>query len=178
MSGSLRQGEILSGLVQLELNINSLRLGKIDADEIIHPFSIILSQDCDCEQDYKSRSQNSADDKLIPTILFCEVITAEQLRGNTLNSKEWVRVRQNKNERYQFLEAVSVENDFEKQGLPELGIDFKRFFTIPTEEVYYRIEITEAKRRCRLVSPYLEHLSSRFSYFLHRVALPSDHSSK
>jgi hypothetical protein len=40
-------------------------------------------------------------------------------------------------------------------------MDFKRYFSLPTEEVYYRID-SEAKRRCRLVSPYAEHLSTRF----------------
>ena len=50
------------------------------------------------------------------------------------------------------------------EGMPELGIDFKRYFTIPTDEVYFRIR-AEAQRRSRLRSPYLEHLSNRFYSF-------------
>lgn len=63
-------------------------------------------------------------------------------------------------------------------GLPELGIDFKKIFTIPTDEIYQRIALGQVKRRAVLVSPYLEHLSSRFAYFLSRIALPQEHLSE
>jgi hypothetical protein len=59
-----------------------------------------------------------------------------------------------------------------------MGIDFKRYFTIPADETYRRVELGEAQRRCVLQSPYLEHLSSRFAYYLSRVALPLDHVSE
>ena len=39
-------------------------------------------------------------------------------------------------------------------GIPELGVDFKRYFTIPTDEIYKRIEKGEVRRRCVLMSPY------------------------
>ena len=45
------------------------------------------------------------------------------------------------------------------------------------EEVYRRIELKMAIRRSIMESPYLEHLSSRFAYYLSRIALPSEHSS-
>lgn len=130
-------------------------------------------------QDFKPRNEgNLESDKIIPSVLFCEVITAEQLRGRAdMKSNIWQRIRQNKDERYQFLEKVLSKDDLLGEGLPELGIDFKRYFTIPTDEVYFRLK-TDAKRRCRLVSPYLEHLSSRFYYFQNRIALPADHRSE
>jgi len=56
---------------------------------------------------------------------------------------------------------------------PELGIDFKRYFTLPTAEVYYQIQ-RQAARRCCLRSPYLEHLSTRFHAYQQRLALPED----
>lgn len=176
----IRQGEIFTSLVQVKLNVQNLRLGEFKGDRVIHPYAIVITQDCDCEQDYRPRSQGLQTDKLIPNILFCEVITAEVLKGNQrdLGSKFWKQTIQNKNERYHFLEKVPQEDDALGEGLPELGLDFKRYFTIPTDEVYFRIEIGEAKRRCRLVSPYMEHLAARFSYFLHRIALPNDHSSE
>ena len=76
------------------------------------------------------------------------------------------------------MQKVDATCDGLQQGLPELTIDFKRYFTIPTDEVYKRIEISETKRRCVLVGPYLEQLSSRFAYFIGRVALPEDHFSE
>jgi hypothetical protein len=59
-----------------------------------------------------------------------------------------------------------------------MAIDFKRYFTLPTDELYLRVERQETRRRCGLKSPYLEHLSARFSCFLSRVALPEDHFSE
>jgi hypothetical protein len=86
-------------------------------------------------------------------------------------------VKINKHERYHFLQLVEPSCDAQGTGLVELGIDFKRYFTLPTEEVYKRVEIGSAKRRCVLESPYLEHFSTRFAYYLSRVALPQDHAS-
>jgi hypothetical protein len=179
-NGKLRQGEIITNLMQIKLNVNSLRAGELKGDAVVHTYTIVITQDCDCEQDFKCREKEIISDKLLPTILFCEIATAEQLKGNTTNlgSKFWKEIIQNKSERYHFLEKVPLEDDAQGEGLPELGLDFKRYFTIPTDEVYYRIETGEAKRRCRLISPYMEHLSARFSYFLHRIALPNDHASE
>jgi hypothetical protein len=175
----LRQGEILSDLVQVHLKLDSLRgEGTPEHALKVHPLTVVLSQDCDLEQDFKARAATVAADKTIPNILFCEVITAERLRDSGgVNSTIWARIRTNKDERYQFLQKVEAADDALGQGLPELGIDFKRYFTVPADEVYWRVQIGEAKRRCVLVSPYLEHLSSRFASYLSRVALPQDHAS-
>ena len=75
-------------------------------------------------------------------------------------------------------EKIAPADDSQNIGLPELGIDFKRHFTIPTDEMYKRLQIGEAKIRCMLMSPYLEHLSCRFAYFLSRIALPAEHFSE
>lgn len=106
------------------------------------------------------------------------MIEAAGLRGAPgINSAIWRRIEQNKDERYQFLKRITPEQDTLGEGLPELGIDFKRYFTIPTDEVYVRLS-AGVQRRCRLVSPYLEHLSTRFWYFQARVALPAEHRSE
>ena len=41
-------------------------------------------------------------------------------------------------------------------------------------ELYERLKL-EIERRCRLKSPYLEHLTMRFHHFHMRVGLPEDH---
>jgi hypothetical protein len=127
----------------------------------------------------RSRQGQNNPDKLVRNVFFCHVATAEQLRGTTgITSDIWKRINQNKDERYHFLQKIEVPLEALHQGLPELGIDLKHYFTIPTEEIYKRIEIGEVKRRCILVSPYLEHLSSLFAHFLSRTALPKDHFSE
>jgi len=178
--GALRQGEIITGLVHARLDIETVEAGEARWIAETHPYAITLSQDCDLDQDWKS--QPSADKpnsaaRPLSSVLFAQVHEAIDLKGRGgLNSELWKRVRQNKDERFHFLEAVSPENDAVGIGLPEMGIDFKQYFTIPTEEVYRRLQKT-ARRRCHLASPYLEHLSTRFCYYQFRVALPLDHQS-
>lgn len=182
VADSFRQGEILSNVVQAHLNLEALKVGELAIDTIEHPFAIILSQDCDCIQDYSLREAGeSSRDRLMPSVLLAEVQTAEYMRSPSnpgqMNNGLWVPIRKNKNERYQFLEAVQAEEDSASTGIPELTVDFRRVFTVSTDELYLRIETGETLRRCRLLSPYLEHFSSRASYFFQRVALPKDHIS-
>ncbi|HEY8505607.1 MAG TPA: hypothetical protein VIL46_13565, partial [Gemmataceae bacterium] len=168
-------------LSQVTIDPSAIRAIPPTLRETIHPFAVVLTQDCDLEQDFRVRfPEAKPSDKLIPGVLFCEVATAEELFGiiRQTNKKLWDRIKISKDERYHFLQKVDPSSDLLNEGLPELAIDFKRYFTIPTDEVYRRIEVGEAKRRCVLVSPYLEHLSSRFAYFLSRVALPEDHFSE
>jgi hypothetical protein len=176
--GPLRQGEVLSSLVQAHLNVQSLETQEPVVDFRNHPYAIVITQDCDVIQDHTLRQANPASD-ITPNVLFCEVVSAEDLHSTVQNSglrsQDWRNLKQNKLERYQFLERVLPEKDVLEIGLPSLGIDFKRYFTIPTSEVYFRIRSGEAQRRCRLVDPYLQHLSARFFSYQSRVALPADH---
>ena len=177
---ALRQCEIISGLVQ---KIPQFKTGEPpQIDLITHPFSLLISQDCDLDLDYHARfgtSVTNPDAKLLPNILFCMVVTAEQLKGAAgIDSRVWKRVKINKDERYHFLEEVPKNCESLSEGLPELGIDFKRYFTVPTDDVYDQVRTGDLERRCRLLSPYLEHCATRFGFFQSRIALPEDHLSQ
>ena len=112
--------------------------------------------------------------KQLPSVLLCQVVPAIGLKGS-VDKRVWDRILINKDERYHFLQRISPDEDAAEEGVPALGIDFKRYFSISTDELYRRIEIGECKRRCRLQTPYAEHLSTRFFYYQSRVALPRDH---
>jgi len=172
----IRQGEILSNVLQVHLSLETLTAAEPVADFKKHPFAIVLTQDCDLEQDFERRQEN--EEPTLPNVLFCEVVTEDELKDAIPGSDIWKRVRANKDERYQYLRAVKAEQDARGEGTPALGIDFKRLFTVPTEEVYARIATGEMARRCRLLSPYPEHLSHRFCSFHMRVALPAEHLVK
>jgi hypothetical protein len=178
----LRQGEILSDLIHTRLAIESVGTGEPVVDDFKHPLAILVTQDCDLEQDFAVRQAGEVNYKLIPCLLFCEVVTAEEMieRVADRSKKNWERMQipLNKNERFHFFQRVEPSCDAQQIGLDELVIDFKRYFAVPTAEVYRRIELGEARRRFVLNSPYLEHLSSRFAYFISRVALPSVHISE
>ncbi|MDX2043098.1 MAG: hypothetical protein SF097_17900 [Acidobacteriota bacterium] len=175
---ALRQGEIISNLLQPKLRIDTLFSSEPTIKFEKHPFAIIVTQDCDLEQDFKARQFQKASDKLLPSILFCQLTSATDMRGrDEMGSDIWKRVKINKDERYHFFQKVKPEEDLLGEGLPELGADFKRYFAMPTEEVYERLK-SEAQRRCTFASPYLEHFCTRFAYYQFRIALPEDHFSE
>lgn len=180
--GRLRQGEILSHVVQYKLDPESANPEeKPDFNEVIHPLAIIVSQGCDLESDYDREQQgNRPESRFLPNLLFCEVCEASALRQpgpERIASDLWKRIRNNKDERYQFLRTIDKEVDALGNGLPELAIDFKKYFTIPTGEIYRLLsdKTNPIQKRCRLVTPYAEHLSTRFFYFQMRIPLPEEH---
>jgi hypothetical protein len=182
-SVALRQGEILSGLVQQFLNLEELRKGELVVDDIRHPFVIVVSQSCDLEWDFEARRASSEPDKMLPHVFLCEALTAQEVRsrrssrGDVINnSRIWTPLKRNKDERFHFLEAVPPLEDAASEGLPELVVDFKRYFSLPTPELYWRLA-EQAKRRTRLKNPYLEHFSTRFFQYQARVATPRQHFS-
>lgn len=173
----LRQGEILSNLTQSIITVNSLKGDVREVREIVHPAAIIMDSDCDLLQHYQSHGDIESAKRHLSSVICCEVHEAEAFRtapNSGLNSAIWKQVKQNKNERYQFLEAVPDSCDSDGEGLPDLILDFRRHFAIPIDEIYARLDIN-ARRRCVLQCPYLEHCISRFCYYLGRVALPRDH---
>jgi hypothetical protein len=176
-AGALWCCEILSKVVQRRQSLPSLREAEPELETIVHPFCIIVSQDCDLEQDFVLRQKDRLAVSALPNVLACEVSTSAELKGAVPAGKDiWKRIVQNKDERYQFLRAVPVAYDAAGEGLPELGIDFRRYFTVPCDELYEQFNLG-AQRRCRLASPYKEHFMSRFGHFMARVGLPSEHFS-
>jgi hypothetical protein len=177
---SLRQGEILTGVVQYNPVINEIpkELQELSFTPIIHPYVIVITQDCDLDWDYKARGNNNNPTKLLNSIIFCEIDTAESIRSTDgINRKEWELVVAHRHERFYFFEKIPPECEVEKEGLPELAADFKRVFGIDSETLYRQIELGIVKRRALLSSPYLEHFSRRYHSFHDRVALPFQYES-
>ncbi len=180
VSGKLRQGEILSNITQIILSPADDE-GNFPAEEMVHPYCIVVSQDCDLEQDFNNRFEHVNQSKQIPTVLLCYVSTAEELRDaeNSLKGRrDWEIVAGNNNKRYHFFNACTQHFDAVNQGLPELAVDFKRFFTIETHYLYSEITSNPNLRRTVLKSPYLEHFSQRFASYMSRIGLPFNHTSE
>lgn len=166
--GEYRQGEIISSVTQYTYNSAE---GSVDAK--LHTYVIIASQDCDLLQDFNARSESKVSD--LNSVLCYEAHPATDARGNIAGSDIWKRIIQNKDERYQLLQSISTEEDCLKQGLPDLIIDFKRFFSITIDDLDRQVAAGEAIRRTSLESPYREHFQSRAAYYLQRVGLPYNH---
>jgi len=179
--GRVWQGEILENVIQIKLSIESIQNnqeGMLDVFPVHHELVIVMSQDCDLEQDYNRRQAGF--EGTLPNTLFCDAYRAETLRAKVeqqdqLGRKDWKkRIAQNQHDRFHYLQKAEPEQDLQSQGLTAIALDFKIYFTLPTDELYARLAM-EIHRRCRLNSPYVEHLAHRFYKFQSRVALPSDH---
>lgn len=173
----LRQGEIINNLLEFKLQIpegNSIDdvRGGAKIDQILHPYVIVVSQDCDLEWDYKARSGEVSDDKLLTHILFCALFTQDEVRSRSkLSTEPWRRTRQNQDERYHYLIEAPVHDA--ENSLPELIADFKSTFSLPNEFVAWLVSTGQITRKGSLSSPYLEDFMHRLYSFLGRVATPS-----
>ncbi len=190
--GALRQGEIITSVVDYQISLETLQSpeGGLRVVKRQHAYAIVLTQDCDLNWDYvaKCRIEGGIDQNVeekakleirrVPAILLCEVNAATEIHGREgMHARIWDQIKINKNDRYHFFQLIPTEADLLGEGLPELAIDFKRYFTIPTDELYWQINSGAAQRRTCLDHPYLEHLGQRFTSFLSRIALPQDYES-
>lgn len=186
----LRQGEILTNITQYkptQLDKKSSAENYPEFQPIIHPYAIIVTQDCDLDWDYQARfnenqPRNITKIKLLNSIILCEIDTAKNIRDirdkNTMNSKAWELVKSHRHERFYFFEKIPADCELEQKGLPELTADFKKVFGIDAEFLYQQIKSGNTQRRSVLISPYLEHFSKRYYNFHGRVALPSQYESE
>ena len=144
--GPLRQGEILTGLRRVIPEPGSA-FGELKADIFEHRFAVVLSQDCDLEQDFSARYQLKEGEneqqlaererKKLSSVLFCDAIPIDELRVRINDKRVWDFASKNKNERFQFLREVQPEEDAHGKGiLAGLGLDFKRYFSLSIEDVY------------------------------------------
>lgn len=175
----LYQGEILANVVERVVRwIRRTEEGDDDfgIDEIVHPYAVIVTQDCDLEQDARARAdEHAGKGGLVHSLLLVVASEFENAKDRFAGSDIRKRARQNKDDRYQFLSPVPAGDDVSGAGIPALVLDFKRLFAYPTPELLGAIERGETRRRTRLFTPYAEHLSDRFGHFVQRVGLPRDH---
>ncbi|MBM3326022.1 MAG: hypothetical protein FJY65_03420 [Calditrichaeota bacterium] len=143
-----------------------------------------LSQDCDLEQDYNLRNDHSinvnekeAESQYLPFLILLELFTEDRIRSERkyLKSDIWRKIRDNNDERYQYLRVIQSEDDLLNEGIPASVIDFKRSFTVETSYVYHSIQSGNIKRRSIVKTPYAEAILSRFGNYISRVALPAPH---
>ena len=181
------QGDILRDIKVVEwaeeVYLEEEKEGKISRGKNIDvkwheiPYSVVLTQDCDLEHDYKNRLKSDSvdNDKYIHSILLCQAHLSERLRlGNHLEdlnitmrkifSEEWKQLKQNNIYRYHFLVASP------DMQIPDLVIDFKHFVTIPRDIMYS--EEFYKQRLGTITALFRENLSSRYAQYLSRIGLP------
>ncbi|MEQ8752421.1 MAG: hypothetical protein RID09_02730 [Coleofasciculus sp. G1-WW12-02] len=89
-NASLRQGEILTDVVQYNPVVSELsrEAEELSFEPVIHPYAIIVTQDCDLDWDYRARQSN--DFKKIfgidASTLYCQLDLGIAKRRTLLSS--------------------------------------------------------------------------------------------
>lgn len=172
------QGDILRNVELIE-NVTE-RDGVMEVSKILFPFAVVLTQDCDLEQEYNQRwrrnSKAGTDDKWLLSVLVAPLYIAAQCFAGThlhdIGRKMQVinetkspgkSVKNNTNPRYHYLEFRDDMN------LNPMLVDFKHYFAISTE---YARDVKRSNFVGTIGALYREDLSQRFASFLSRVGLP------
>ena len=174
----IKQGDILENV---EFNLFSPK--EKSYLKIIYPYTLVLTQDCDLEQDHTARNNIEAthQDKFLESTLLLPAFLSEDFKMGThlsmiglnrLNwstsfsskSNKWDDIKNNENKRFHCL-----KNDAELK-IPELVADFKFFFTLPHSQLN---EIYEKSYLASIKPLFREDLSFRFANYLARIGLPT-----
>lgn len=170
------QGDILRNIPYIEHVIENE--GVIEVSSVVFPYVVVLTQDCDLEQDHNSREEGRDNqDKWLISVLVAPLYNAEHvydgehlselsIKSQQINKKRSPGqiIRQNSNPRYHYLEFPE-----EIPVVPSI-IDFKHYFSVNTE---YLRELKSHGYVCTVSELYREDISQRFSAFLSRIGLPA-----
>lgn len=176
----ISQGDIFRNVEHIESIVE--KDGELSISKIVFPYVMVLTQDCDLEQDHFNRVGREGNipktqDKHLLTILvapiynlkhFLEGMHLSEL-GITMRSDiNWKKsegkfIQKNEVPRYHFLEFG------DDADIVDSIIDFKHYFSVNTE--YLRSQ-QEEKYVISVEELFREQISHRFSFYLSRIGLP------
>ena len=186
IEGYIRQGEILVNLVRHVVNYPYDELQtEPEVTQSVHPFLLVISQDCDLSQDFRGRYPDSADfggnearerrfrDEgaryLLDEMLVCVGLTEDEIRVELPRGGDIFKsARRNQLERYHRIEGRLNGSEL------VLFFDFKRLFSLRTDLVYQSVLGKGERRLAQIPEVYMLDLIHRCHSFLSRVALPEE----
>ncbi len=149
--------------------------------KFIFPLVIVLTQDCDLQQDLKYRNKQEKSDKRLLSIIVAPLYNYEQfISGNHLeelqgdlegkispfpNSKSLKNyLKNNQLQRHHYLN-FNLTSEF-----PPSIIDFKHYFAIDVD-----VLLKQKTKQCgwKVQALHRETITQRFANFLSRIGLPS-----
>jgi hypothetical protein len=175
----ISQGDIYKDVEFIEYAIE--KAGVIEISKIVFPFVLVLTQDCDLNQDYTVRwakKDTSNHDKKLISVIVAPLYNVEHVyNGDHLSelgmnmakinqgATPGKTLRQNQTPRYHYLEFPA--------NIPIVSsvIDFKHYFTVNVE---YLKKHKKANFICQIGPLYREDVSQRFSSYLSRIGLPEN----
>ena len=150
--------------------------GVIEVSKIIFPLVIVLTQDCDLQQDSNNRGKATNNTKLL-SVLVAPLYNAEhvfqgehladigvKMEPITKGKTPGKTLMQNERPRYHYI-------DF-PENIPLVAsvADFKHYFYV---HVSYLEKIRRTNFVCRLSDLFREDVSQRFAAYLGRIGLPT-----
>lgn len=172
----LSQGDVLRDVEFIEYATEEA--GIIAVSKIVFPLIIVLTQDCDLEQDYRFRRPAAAktQDKWLLSVLVAPIYNLEHVLSGRHLSELKLQMQpidrkstygklllSNQIARYHYLdfpEGVAI--------VPSV-IDFKHYFSA---NVRYLHGLKPSNFVCMVSALYREDISHRFAAFLSRIGLP------
>ena len=172
------QGDIFRDIEFIEYVAE--KSGIIEVSKIVFPIVIVLTQDCDLEQDYKFRwsreGKTKTQDKWLLSVLVAPLYNAEHVfqgqhlsdLGLTMEPISKSRspgkfLQTNQLPRYHYLEFPD-----DIPLVPSI-VDFKHYYSV---NVKYLKKIKTSNFICSVSNLYREDISHRFASFLARIGLP------
>lgn len=178
----LQHGEIVRDVLEY------VPAGTLNADggpeftEVTHPLVVVLTPACDLLSDFRERdevgkSPNPEEGKVnggvLPNVLCCDLLRFEEIRWPyPFNRGTWGRVVENRDERYLLVPAKHIRHYGHEYDHPDLYLDFKRVFSVPTDFLYAQLIRGMAGSCGEIPEPWVNHLVQRCYRFLSRVCLP------
>jgi len=181
--GRICQGDLIRNVACIE---DVIQKGDyIEVRRIVFPMIVVLTQDCDLQQDESGRwpepQGRLSDNARVLSVLVAPLYNLAQFeqgdhlselglkmrdfrtgkKGLTTDEKN---LRQNETPRYHCLQFPS------NMGLVPQVIDFKHYFSV--NSVRLRRE-KQSNFVCKLGSLYREQVSHRFAFYLARIGLPN-----
>lgn len=170
----LWQGEIITGLTSYTYGPGVADQTQVEVSATERPFAITATPDCDLLQSFKD--MRAGRPLKINGILFYEAELADlpARKRHNLNSARWDIVRTNRMEGIHLLLGVNRAADRHGEEIPDLLVDFKRYFMLSVPEVYRQCTPPNgtARRRCYLGDNWRENFQQRAGASWGRVGTP------
>lgn len=158
---------------------------EVVVQQVVFPLVVVLTQDCDLQQDHDTRvpteAQKKDDDKRLISVLVAPAYNLTHfIEGSHLSElgrQMWVipkkkgglstagaDITKNKNARYH---CLRFDDDVE---IVDSVVDFKHYFSVNVADLE---QIKKANCAGNLAELYREDISQRFASFLGRIGLPN-----
>lgn len=177
--GRISQGDLIKDVEYIEYVIE--KNGNIEVSKINFPLIIVLTQDCDLNQDHefrKNATQKSTNDKQLMSILVAPIYNVDHFYDGTHLSEIGLKMEPFEKRPKKSKNKLFVDNEISRyhnlkfpDGVPivESVIDFKHYFSV---NVQYIENLKKTNFIGKVFELYREDISHRFSAFLSRIGLP------